>query len=302
MSPLQRGVTLARFLMHQEDWTLGVVRQTAADIALNGLRMPIEWLPAPSGAILADPGCLVLPDGTRRLFAEYLVHGQERGEIWTATIPPGADPAQARLAPLLRMPNHMSYPFPFIADDGSAWMTAETWEAGEARLWQFRDGTWADGGLLFAGRSVIDPTLWRAPDGWWLFCTLYGDKPNEHLHVFHAPRLGDTWTPHRLNPVVRDRRHARPAGPLFSADGALIRPAQDCSSTYGAAVNLRVIRRLSLDHYEEETVRRIEPPRGQYPHGLHTLCPGGDVTFVDGKRLRFDLAGLPTRLKARLSL
>lgn len=301
MRHLRRGLNFVRFLAHREDWNLGIVRQPAADVALNGLRRPVEWLPpAPGAAIYADPGCVELADGSRQLFAEYLGYGAEHGEIWTATIPPGADPSQARLQPLLRMPNHMSYPFPFLGDDGTVLMTAETWQAGEARLWRYRSGAWTDAGVLFPDQGVVDPTLWRGADGWWLFCTLYGDRPNEHLHVFHAPRLGDPWTPHRMNPVVCDPRHARPAGPLFNAGGLLIRPAQDCSTTYGAAVTVRAIRHLSLDRYEEETIRRIAPPAGRYPHGLHTLCPAGDVTIIDGKRLRVDPRGVPARLKAWL--
>lgn len=65
-----------------------------------------------------------------------------------------------------------------------------------------------------------------------------------------------------------------------------MRPAQDCSRTYGGAVALYAITRLNDHEYEEEELRRLVAPPGEYPHGLHTLCPAGEITLIDGKRWR----------------
>jgi hypothetical protein len=40
---------------------------------------------------------------------------------------------------------------------------------------------------------------------------------------------------------------------------------------------------LTLCSFQETAVRRIEPPRGRWEHGLHTICAFGDDTLVDGK-------------------
>jgi hypothetical protein len=72
--------------------------------------------------------------------------------------------------------------------------------------------------------------------------------------------------------------------------GSLCRPAQDCSRTYGGAVAVNRIVKLTPTAFEEELVGRIEPdPSGPYRHGMHTVCPIGGLTLVDGKRTRFHI-------------
>jgi hypothetical protein len=78
-------------------------------------------------------------------------------------------------------------------------------------------------------------------------------------------------------------------------EGVLYRPAQDCSRTYGGALVLNRVTRLTETAFAEEVAVRVEPDRtGPYPDGLHHFVPFGDVTIIDGKRERFD-AGTAAR-------
>lgn len=274
-------------IFYHEKWNVGAVPQSAASIVAHGLTTPVHWLPPPSSwAFLADPACRLRPDGGLEILAERLDYWTGRGEIWHALVPAGAAPTTALFAPLFQLPVHLSYPFPFIADDGGACLTAESWEAQGALLWREGDDGWSYGGRLFDGRPVVDPTLWRDADRWWLFCTFQDDAPNRKLFLFHAPAPTGPWIPHRRNPVVDDPASARPAGPLFRADGVLVRPSQDCSRTYGGAVVLNAVTCLDPDEYREEPIRRLRPSP-PYSSGLHTFCPAGDWTLVDGKFWRF---------------
>jgi hypothetical protein len=283
MTPLLR-------LFGCEDWNVGVIEQPAADIVRRGIREPVRWLTRPSRwEMLADPSCCPRPDGGLTLFAEWMDHRVGRGEIWAAEVPAGAAMSEASFRPLLAEPVHMSYPFPFIDEQGHVCLTAETFQAGNTPLWRLDGAQWRRCAPLFAGRPVVDPTLWRGPDRWWLFCTFQDDAPNSHLHVFHALAPTGPWQPHAANPVKRDPGSSRPAGPLFVVDGALIRPAQDCSRTYGEAVVLNVVEELDPFSFVETQVRRLEPVSGPFPHGLHTFCPAGAVTLIDGKRWRLRL-------------
>jgi hypothetical protein len=293
---------LRRKLCH-EAWNIGVVDQPAADIARHGIVRPPRWLAAPApGTMLADPSCFARADGGFDLYAEYLDYRQPRGAIWRATVPAGADLATARFAPLLAEPWHMSYPFAFADEDGGRLLTAETWQAGRAMLWRQAGEGWEPAGVVLAGREVVDPTLWLGPDRWWLFCSFHDDGPDDRLHLFHAPGPTGPWTPHAANPVRVGAAGSRPAGPLFLADGVLIRPGQDCTLTYGGAVILHAVRRLDPEGYAEEAVRFLGPVPGAYPHGLHTVCPAGDMTLIDGKRWRRDLPGFARKLRRRLGV
>jgi hypothetical protein len=274
---------------YHEVWNVGVVHQEATDIVARGLVEPVHWLsPPPEWTFLADPSCRVHEDGGLTLYAEKMDYWIGRGEIWSTYSPPGADPALARFSPLLEAGVHLSYPFPFVDNEGRSCMTAESWEAGAAWLWQEQGSVWSLTSKIFDGRPVVDPTLWRGDDRWWLFCTFQDDGPNEKLHLFHAPRVSGPWAPHRCNPIVSNNGSARPGGPLFWADGTLVRPSQDCSCTYGGALMLNAVTRLDSDLYSEKPIRSLEP-LAPYSSGLHTFCPAGKWTLIDGKRWQFHL-------------
>ncbi|HEX2942663.1 MAG TPA: hypothetical protein VHO91_16555 [Rhodopila sp.] len=285
----------------RERWNVGVIRQRADEIVRDGIGKPIEWLVSvPDGMLFADPACLLHPDGRRSFFVEAASCRGGRGEIWQAEVAPGEDPASARFAPVIIAGYHMSYPFPFFGEAGETFLTLESWQAGRASIGQLGDNGWNETITLIDGRPVIDPTLWRGPDRWWLFCTFRDDGPDSRLYLFWSEHLEGPWHPHRRNPIVTDPGRTRPAGPLFMADGRLIRPAQDCSNTYGGAVVLNWVRQLDTEAYDEEPVRRLDPQPGPYPAGLHTFCPAGDVTLVDGKTWTFDMIELAYRVAHKL--
>jgi len=289
----------SRRFLRREYWNIGVVAQTAVDIARHGIVAPVRWLPPPpAGVLLADPACLEHADGRRTLFAEYLNYLSPRGEIWAAEVAPGADPCEARFAPLLSGPHHMSYPRPFRYGERT-FLICESWQSAGVPIWEHADGAWQALPPLLPGRQVVDPTLFPWQGRWWLFCTFQDDGPDSRLHIFHAPEPRGPWVAHAGNPVRTDAAAARPAGPVFMADGAPIRPAQDCSRTYGGAVVLHAITRLTHDAFEERVVRRLAPADRAYPHGLHTLCPAGAVTLIDGKRWGADPAPILRQVATR---
>ena len=120
---------------------------------------------------------------------------------------------------------------------------------------------------------------------WWLFCS----EGSLKLMAYHAQAPDGPWRPHWLNPLKIDVTSSRPAGPLFERDGMLLRPAQDCSGTYGAAVVLHRIVELTPDRFEEVRLGRIgREIDGPYPHGFQTLNALGERCMVDGKRTVFD--------------
>ena len=88
-------------------------------------------------------------------------------------------------------------------------------------------------------------------------------------------------------------RSARPGGTPFRVGGVLYRPAQDCSSTYGARIIINRVLELGPEVFREEVAATVDPdPCGAYPQGLHTLSAMGDQTLIDGKRSIFAPAQL----------
>ncbi len=89
-------------------------------------------------------------------------------------------------------------------------------------------------------------------------------------------------------------------GPFFRlSDGTLVRPAQDCSQTYGGAIQLFQVDHLSPADYVETFLRRVDPPAGPWAWGLHTLCPIDEAScLIDAKRWVSATAG-PLSLLAK---
>ena len=180
---------------------------------------------------------------------------------------------------------HLSYPFVF-EHEGQLYMIPESGRNRTVELYRCVDFplAWRLERVLVDGLRLVDATLHRGADRWWMFAnSAAGESRNfdDELHVFHADRLLGDWKPHPKNPVKSDARSARPAGRLFERDGALMRPAQICVPRYGAGLALQRVTKLTPHEYAERQIERLLPPPGSGLLGLHTMNRAGDLTVVD---------------------
>jgi hypothetical protein len=252
-------------------------------------------MPSPYGVCLADPMLLEEPGGEVRVFAEefdYRGHGRIVSMVWpqeftTATARLEYDPG-----------SHVSYPF-VLVHEGEVLMAPEMRSLGRlALLRRAADGTWRDFCRVADHVALTDPTLLHHDGRWWLFCCDGRGVPDTRLMIYHAERIDGPWQPHLLNPVKFDVRSARPAGPLFTCENVLYRPAQDCSRSYGGAITINRIERLTPQAFAETPVARLEAAAScPYPDGVHTLVVGDGKILVDGKRTRLRLGLLPQQLR-----
>jgi hypothetical protein len=266
-----------------DGWNVGIAMGPISAF-LTGPRPEVRWLPELSGSrLLADPFGIREENGRLRLILE--VWDLRTGAALRAVdIEPDGRVGPPR--PVEGLPPAASYPFLF-RHDGVVYCTPET--AHDRRVELYRATSYPDSwervGTLIDGVAAGDPTVFRHEDRWWLLCTDVEGGRHGRLLGFHAPDLAGPWRLHPANPLKTDVRSARPAGTPFVHEGGLYRPAQDSTRTYGGAVVINRVLRLSPTVFEEEIAARVEPdPR--YPKGLHTLSAAGDVTLLDGKRRR----------------
>lgn len=195
---------------------------------------------------------------------------------------------------------HASYPFPVhVGED--LFCVPEAARAGRVEAWRCIElpDRWQRAHTL-VDAPVIDPTVVRWNDRWWLFGTRRDGDPNAELWLWSAPEFVGPWVPHGLNPVKIDVTSARPAGTPFVRDGVLYRPAQDCSTGYGGAVVLNRVERLDRETFEEHTVERFEVRTRRYAVGNHHLAIGAGLVTIDAKRQIFDPRRSRRELSARL--
>jgi hypothetical protein len=179
-------------------------------------------------------------------------------------------------------------------------------ESGQAKaiyLYQAVDFpyTWKRVHTILENCEAVDGTLLFYSGRWWLFCTSRSGEYrsfNSHLSIWTASDLFGEWHEHPKNPVKIDIRSARPAGGFFSVGKDLFRPAQDCSMSYGGAITINRVDKLSVSDFHETVVGTIRPPVGRYNEGIHTLSSDEGLHIVDIKRYVLEPKAIIAEMKA----
>ena len=93
--------------------------------------------------------------------------------------------------------------------------------------------------------------------------------------------------------ITENDPNKRPAGNFFTAGGKLIRPAQDCTESYGCALNFYEVTSVSKTDYQEMLIAKIKPTDlntdlGETPAGLHTYNYNANYEVIDLKTYEID--------------
>jgi len=300
---LDRFRTRLRDRTHAEWWSIGSTDRRLEDLVRAGGGeavdpAPVTWLHPRFGRdYVADP----FPwPGTAKLLVEEMPVRGGKGRI--ASLDPSR-PAGQQIEPILETGQHHSYPCTFH-EHGAVYCLPEATRRGTTILYSLSlDGQLTPVQTIAEGRRLADSTLFRHQGRYWIACTDLDFGEHDNLCLLHADRLDGRWQPHRQWPVRIDIRGARPAGSVFTVDGRLYRPGQDCAATYGAGVMIHRINELTPYSFQETLVSVVRPdPGGPFPHGLHTIVDDGERVWIDGKRFVFDPVGLGQKILRKLGL
>jgi hypothetical protein len=277
---------LARKAIAYPEWRVGY-RQMRDDGVAERLVWPhagYGWIANPPGCYLADP-ILHVRDGVPNLFVE--VYDEAAGRAHLGVIAIDADGRASPVRTVLKRPYHLSYPYVFERD-GETWMIPETMQARTVELYRAVDypDRWDLEQVLLTDVELSDVTLADHGELSWMFAAAtHGGSCWDALDLYMAEHWRGPYRPHRLNPVLVDARAARPAGPMLSRDGGLLRPAQDCTRGYGSGLALCRVDRLDPDGYAQTPLVRLGPPL-QGDSGVHTLTVAGGFEAIDALSAR----------------
>ncbi len=284
---LRIGTRIARRAVQKalsvDQWFLAFkLGNGAPDAGLDASLEGFTRLLPPRDRDWADPFALE-KGGRHYVFFEELPRAAGKGHI--AMLEIDAQGGCSQPARVLERDYHLSYPCVF-EHEGALYMIPETAQNGTVELYRCTDfpSGWKLEARLLSGVRLVDATVHRGADRWWLFANAAAGGSrvfDDELHLFHAPALLGPWEPHRRNPVKSDARGARPAGRLFWRNGTLHRPAQICVPRFGAGIALQRVLRLTPQDYFERQVERILPADPGLL-GLHTVNRAGHLTVVDG--------------------
>ncbi|MBW1785270.1 MAG: hypothetical protein JRK53_01425 [Deltaproteobacteria bacterium] len=273
-----------RFLLFKDQWNMGIIDEPITAL-MRSQTIKVRWVRHPlQDRYMADPFAVFRNGHLLVAFEDYLSRDR-RGTIATALI---KGTGLSAIRTVIEDTCHMSYPF-LLEHEGQLYCIPETGEAGEVALYRAEEfpRRWVKEAILITGYGGIDSTVIQHDDRWWMFGTDAAEGPDCKLNIWYSDELFGPWRPHAKNPVKVDVRSSRPAGTPFIHEGRLIRPAQDCSESYGRRIVLNRVKKLTPREFEEEAMGVIEPmAQSPYPDGVHTLSAAGNRTIVDGKKTR----------------
>ncbi len=265
-------------------WTIGILKDQIQTYVNYNHPIKPEWLPLPTGVFHADPFLISRSDKHYLIFEEF-DYQQKKGHISiieTVDFSSFSDPR-----PIIQQPFHLSYPF-MLEDKNELYCIPEQYQSGKVVIYQaisFPD-KWDQRKVLLPDFPGVDPTLLFHKGMWWLFVANFKDEDQNKLYLFYANDFLGPWKPHPNNPVKTDLTKTRPAGPIFQLNNNLIRPAQNCTRTYGGSIIFNKIIELTKDTYAEQYWGSLNPdPISSYPDGIHHISSNGTYTVIDGKRL-----------------
>lgn len=105
---------------------------------------------------------------------------------------------------------------------------------------------------------------------------------NSNLKIFYSDDLFGRFISHPINKLSINT-NARNAGNIFSINNELYRPAQICTPSYGYAVGLYKINKISTTEYKEELVKVYNPDWFPELTGCHTFNVCDNLLIIDGR-------------------
>lgn len=201
---------------------------------------------------------------------------------------------------ILKKKYHLSFPFVFKYKN-KFYLIPETSSQKKVDLYEFISfpNKLKFVRTLLKGFKAADSVLFKKGNNFFLLTNLErkkNDLNSEDLSIFQSSSLfkGEFIQRHN-NPVVSDKKLARNAGSLINSKNRLYRVSQDCEKRYGHKVNIMSIKSLTKFTYEENLVRKIEPPKGYIAFHTYNICE--DIIIGDAKIIKKDLITLIKNLK-----
>lgn len=282
----ERTPKLLKILLFSQRWFIAIRRRSGITPGyrnINGYTL----LRAPRDRFYADPFLFKKGD-INYLFFEDFRFKHSKGVISCRMLNRYGESLSE--AVVLEKTYHLSYPLVFEWSD-EIWMLPDTSENGTIELYRSKrfPWEWKCEKVLMKDVTARDTTIMFHGDRFWLFTNMDkmgGSPPGkgrwDNLFLFYSDSPLGKWIPHTHNPVITDISRARPAGKIFEEAGDLIRPGQDCSIRYGAAIQFSKIELLNEREYRENPCWCLTPVWLGNGVGTHTYNSNEDFEVLDG--------------------
>jgi hypothetical protein len=274
-----------------KQWILGLGRVNIKEIIRSKtFNQDIKWFPLRTlDHFQADPFLLRTNDGKWNILFEDFGLEDFYGKLSVLTFDNNFNIVDQKI--LLDTKSHLSYPFIF-EENNKIYVFPEASQSGKLSCYEYNP---VNQSLIFIQEIInlplLDSTILKHKDKYWLFGTLKGEYSYGKLHIFFSNDLLGPYYPHPENPVKNSSNGTRPAGNFFEVDGILYRPSQNCENKYGESITINKINIISELCFNEEPYMLIEinkkNQKNDKIHTIHTFNVLDDLIAVDGMQWTF---------------
>ena len=269
-----------------EEWTIAYRKREENTFLIDDHKREFSIVKNTWRYWCADPHLFELNDVTY-LFAELYDRVLRRGVIGCCEI---TDEGCSPWKVVLKMPWHLSYPHVFTYDN-KVFMIPESYVGEEIALFEAEifPTKWKKVRTLKSNCVAVDSTLFVAGQKQWLQ-TLEFQEGHEIFNIYAVEK---DYLDKKAFQIAVDDVNKRPAGKLFYYKNKLIRPAQDCTKSYGCALNFFEVLNVSNESYEEKLFAKVFPDEIQsdfcgVPQGIHTYNLSDKYEVIDLKSYEID--------------
>ena len=272
-------------LLEESEWKLGILLNGYDDLKAGN----INWIDNGiyKNKWFADPYILDYDDKQIIVLAEEFDYTVHRGRIarliidrqtWCIT--------DCKI--LLDLTTHLSFPM-IWREDSHIFVCPENYQSGAWNLYEYNtDSESLEFVKPILSEKLTDATIFKDGSDYYILST-YEPRPNGNtLTIWKSGSLDGTFT--KTQEISFPENIARNAGSIFSHNGKLIRPAQECNKSYGHAVSFQVIN-FDQGHFEFSEEFRYHSTLPKYQRGTHTFNTYKELAVIDVHKLRFPILG-----------
>ena len=256
-------------------WHLGFV-----DKGLQGVfsdsPLSVSWVKCPyKDRWFADPFILDILNEKIIVLAEEVRYDYPKGRIVKLTIDQNSLKIENRET-LLETDTHLSFPN-IYRHGGRIYITPENAQEGKQHAYEYD----SESGALHFVQTICEDCVWDATitDSFGSRLLMFASHKNDYsLDIYVWDDEVKRFVP--MQSIPSEEKNSRMGGAVFSYEGQLYAPFQNCTRTYGGNLDIKAIK-YENDAFSFVTVKQLFSPHSKYKEGLHTLNEYKGVVIID---------------------
>ena len=269
-------------------WNLGFIEEGLED-TLKSKNPKIHWVKKRiNDRWFADPFILEVTESEIIILAEEYCYDVRRGRIARVVIDRKIY-EEKNFEIILDLPTHLSFPFIFRQND-KVYLMPENSASGCSTIYEYDDASRKLTPLHhLAEESFADATIFEMDGKSYLCTTMLPDTNSTSVNIYSFDKE-NLKVVDRIAIVEFPIVCGRNAGEVFSVDGQLYRPAQDCTLCYGHGVILQKMT-MKDGEWKFEDVNSFYPNTFNYNQGVHTFNNYKGLIVIDARGYRNPVIG-----------